>query len=311
MRPVNLIPREQRRGKGASGGRNLGVYAVVGALVLVLVAVSAITLFDKKTSDRQAEVDSLQSQVDAAEAEASSFTSFQSFQQVHDARMATIDSLAKSRFDWERVMRELSIVIPDRVYLTNLTGTASPAVTVTGGAGTALRPTIPGPALELTGCAKNQRTVARLIAAMHDIDGVGRVLVSNSAKGVPSEDAATDDTGASAGGSAAPAPGGCTSRPAYPQFQLVAALDGVPIAAPVTAPTTVPTSATTAPATATTSTTATTPAPSDTAAADASATTTDGGVTAAAGSTTQQQNDVADAQASATEAAQIPSGGGK
>ena len=31
---------------------------------------------------------------------------------MRDARVATIDSLAKSRFDWERVIRELSVVIP-------------------------------------------------------------------------------------------------------------------------------------------------------------------------------------------------------
>ena len=48
-------------------------------------------------------------------------------------------SLADSRFDWERVMRELSLILPDDVWLTNLTGKASPAVQIDGEANIALR----------------------------------------------------------------------------------------------------------------------------------------------------------------------------
>ena len=183
MRPVNLIPKEDRR--GSAGDRSLTSYAIVGVLLLILGAVSLLAVFDKRTSERKVEITSLESQVAAAQAEASSLSSFTSFQQVHDARIQTIDSLAKSRFDWERVMRELAVVIPDYVWLTNLTGTATPGAQVTNGAGLALRASITGPALEMTGCARNQRTVARLIAAINDIDGVTRVLVSNSAKPEP------------------------------------------------------------------------------------------------------------------------------
>lgn len=321
MRPVNLIPLEERRGRSTDGSRHIAAYAVIGALALVLVAVVAITLFDNKAADSQAKLTSLQAEVDSAQAQASGFSSFTSFQQVHDERMVTIDSLAKSRFDWERIMRELSIVIPDNVFLVNLTGTVSPDASVTNAAGLSLRGSIPGPALELVGCAQNQRTVARLIAAMHDIDGVGRVLVSTSAKAAPT------DTGSSASGtSGAAGAGGCGSRPTFPSFQLVAALDGVPTTAPVTTSSeAVPTSAT--PATGTTPTpatgTATTP-PTGTATTPAAGTTTtpsagtptttpttDGGVAATSATSAQQQSDVAAAQQQANAAAQIPSGGGK
>ena len=45
-------------------------------------------------------------------------------------RTETVDSLAQSRFDWERVMRELALVIPEDVWLESLTGTVAPGVTV-------------------------------------------------------------------------------------------------------------------------------------------------------------------------------------
>ena len=60
----------------------------------------------------------------------------------------TVTSLADSRFDWERVMRELALILPDDVWLTNLTGTVNPEVAVNGGASVALRGSVPGPALE-------------------------------------------------------------------------------------------------------------------------------------------------------------------
>jgi Tfp pilus assembly protein PilN len=324
VRPVNLIPPEERRGRAATGSRHMAAYAVIGVLALVLVAVVAITIFDNKASDSQAKLNSLQSEVDSAQAQASSFSSFTSFQQVHDERLATIDSLAKSRFDWERIMRELSIVLPDNVFLTNLTGTVSPDASVTNGAGLSLRGSIPGPALELIGCAQNQRTVARLIASMHDIDGVGRVLVSTSSKATPTV-GSSGSSGAATGGAS-----GCGSRPDFPTFQLVAALDGVPTAeVPATSSTAVPTSATattgatTTPATGTATTpatgTTTTPVPGTTPAPAAGTATTpttttpstDGGVADASATSAQQQTEVAAAQQQANSAAQIPTGGGK
>ena len=300
MRPVNLIPSDSRRGAGRFGGGNVTGYAIVGFLVFVLVAVSTIAIFDKKTNDRQIEADSLESQIASAQAEASSYASFTSFKQVHDARVATIDSLAKSRFDWERVMQELSIVVPDRVWLTNLTGTVTPAASPTNGAGLALRASIPGPALEMTGCALNQRTVARLIAAVNDIDGVTRVLVSNSAKPVPTTgaDGAADT---SAGGEGPVTT--CAIKSSYPSFELVAAFDDV---VPATAdPTVTPAPdavvpASTDPAAATTTTPeATTP------------TTGDGGVAATTSDNGKQQNETDAAAADVQDAAQIPTGGGK
>ena len=214
-------------------GRGIRSYVIVGALALILAVVSLSAIYQKRTDERQAEVDDLQSQISSAQAEASSLSSFTSFRQIHDDRVATIDSLAKSRFDWERVMRELAIVVPDRVWLMNLTGTASPAAVVDNGAGLALRGSIPGPALEMTGCAANQRTVARLIAAVNDIDGVTRVLVANSAKPEPTIQAEAAPTAATTTTTTTPEKTvvtTCAIRSSYPSFELVAAFDGVALA---------------------------------------------------------------------------------
>ncbi len=150
--------------------------------------------------------------------------------------MQTIDSLAKSRFDWERVIRELSVVIPKGIWLSNLTGTVSPEVQIDDSAGIGLRTAIPGPALELVGCARSQPDIARLIAAMYDIDGITRVTAANGIKSTTtakSTDAKAEDDTAAADTS------GTCPRSA-PSFQLVAAFDAVVVDPAAVTPTSPP-----------------------------------------------------------------------
>lgn len=248
MKPVNLIPSEKRRIGRPTSSRTAIAYGVIAVLTLVLVTVSAAAYFDGKVQDRQAEADSLRAEIDIANQQVAQLSEFTSFQALRDARVATIDSLAKSRFDWERVMRELAIVLPKRVWLNNLTGTVAPGVTVPNAAGLAVRAGAPGPALEITGCARNQRTVARLIAAMQDIDGISQVFAPTSAKtneepagesAVAVDPDPAADTGDDAGST-----GDCTLRSSFATFELVAAFDQVvvpaadaAIAAPVDAAT--------------------------------------------------------------------------
>ena len=258
MRPVNLIPTEERRGETAPMRTGPLAYAIVGLLVIVLAAVAAITLLDNKVSDRKAEVATLEQRSAEAQAQVESLASFTTFQQVHDARVQTVQSLATSRFDWERVLHELSRVLPEHIWLTEVTGTVSPEAGVSGGGGgSSLRSNVTGPALELVGCGRSQSDVARLVAAMEDIDGVTRVTAGDSAK-----------ADGPSGGS-----GSCQTRPSIPTFHLTAAFDGVVADASTTA-------------TADTTTTATTTEPgattTDSSTAETGTTTTDS--TAATGS---------------------------
>ncbi len=198
MRPVNLIPNEERRGAAAPSRTGSVAYFVVGALALALVGVCAVVFMGSKVSDKQAEVDRLEAQAIETEARAGSLASYVSFQQIRESRATTIDSLAKSRFDWERVVRELSRVIPKDVWLSNLTGTVAPEVQLDDAAAIALRASVPGPALELVGCARSQPAIASLIAALHDIDGVTRVTAANGIKTPDTSSGSSDGSGAAA-----------------------------------------------------------------------------------------------------------------
>lgn len=223
MRPVNLIPPDQRRGEQAQLRTGPLVYIVLGALALVLVGVALLVTTDNRIADSKAEVATLKREDAAAEAKAKRLAAFSQFETLAEQRIATVRSLADSRFDWERVMRELALVLPSNVWLTNLVASATPSSTVSGGEGgggaSGLRGGTAGPALELTGCAKGQEGVAGFVTALEDIDGVTRVGVQSSELASKGNEAGSGEGGGS----------DCRTRPSIAQFSLVIAFDAAPV----------------------------------------------------------------------------------
>ncbi len=223
MRPVNLIPPEQRRGETRPLRTGPLPYIVLGALALALVGVAALALTGNQISERRSEIANLKREDAIAQARAQRLTAYTEFKAMSEARVQTVASLANSRFDWERVMRELALVLPRDVWLTSLNATATASTTVAGGAGDSqLRGAAPGPALTMEGCARGQEGVARFVTALKEIDGVTRVGVESSELGSDKAQA-----GAGSGGG-----GDCRTRKFLAKFNLVVAFDSAPI--PVT-----------------------------------------------------------------------------
>jgi Tfp pilus assembly protein PilN len=228
MRPVNLIPPEDRRGDKAPMRTGNLAYVLVGGLAVLLLAVIATALTSKQISDRETEQQSLQQELDAVTAQAQSLQAFADFRAVQETRTATVSSLAQSRFDWERVIRELSLVLPPDVQLISLTGTVSPEVQVGDSGAVPLRDSIAGPALELEGCAPSEDAVAGLISALEDIDGVTRVGLASSEQADDTE----NEEGAGGGGETGEE---CRVADYISKFQIAVAFDAV--ATPSTATT--------------------------------------------------------------------------
>jgi Tfp pilus assembly protein PilN len=257
MRPVNLMPPEEGRGSGHSALRTGGVpYVLLAALGVVLLGVIAVAFTSKQISDREAEKQNLTQELAEATTRAQNLRPFADFRAMQESRTATVASLAQSRFDWERVMHELSLVIPTDVWLVNLTGTVSPSVEVGDAAGLESRSDVAGPALELVGCAVSQDAVAGLIASLEDIDGVTRVGFDSSEQ-PDEESAAAGQTAGSDQGTE----GECRTREFITKFEIVVAFDAVPT----------PATATEAPAVPAPLTPGTTPAPTEQAATGAAA----------------------------------------
>ena len=222
MRPVNLIPPEQRRGAHAELRTGPLPYIVLGALALALIGVALLVTTGNQISESKAEVAQLKREDAAAQAKAKRLVAYSQFRTLAEQRVATVTSLADSRFDWERVMRELSLVLPSNVWLTSLSASATPGTSVGGegsGEASGLRGAIAGPALEMSGCATGQEAVAEFVTALKDIDGVTRVGLSSSE--LPSKKGGAGS--GEAGG------GDCRTRSFIAQFSLVIAFDAAPV----------------------------------------------------------------------------------
>lgn len=214
MKAVNLIPKDERAGAGGVAGRSGGaVYIVLGALVAAVLLVGAYTLSSRTVSDKRADLASVEAQATAAEAKAASLKSYADFKQMREARTQTVLSIAKSRFDWSFVLHELARTIPENVWLTGVTGTVAPGVPLKAKSATvAIRAAKGTPALELVGCTTNNDSVAKMMAALRQIDGVRRVSLQSALK---------SDAAGGGGGTGAQ----CTSDPRYPQFTMAIFFD--------------------------------------------------------------------------------------
>jgi Tfp pilus assembly protein PilN len=242
MRPVNLIPPDERQGDAAPLRTGSLIYVLVAGLSLLLLGIVVVALTSKQISDRESQKADLQGELAQVTARANTLAAFTDFRAVQQSRADTVTSLANSRFDWQRVLHELSLVLPDKITLISMVGTASPDVQVQDAEQVTLRTTAAGPALEITGCTSGQRgreaqdTVATFVASLEDIDGVTRVGLDSS----KIEDPALSG-GDSGGADTESDSGGCGPRDA--KFQVVVAFDEVPTPPTATAAPSVPPSA--------------------------------------------------------------------
>ena len=79
MRPVNLIPPESRRGRRAPLRSGPLPYIAIGALVAVLVGVTALVLTGNQISESKADITRLEAEDSVAEARVEKLAAFTQF----------------------------------------------------------------------------------------------------------------------------------------------------------------------------------------------------------------------------------------
>jgi Tfp pilus assembly protein PilN len=178
VRPVNLVPGDQRT--RSAGGKPGSAYVLLGLLAVLLAMATAYVLTTNQVNARNAEVEEMRAEADRLEAQSNNLGAFSAFTQVKQTRQASVSQVAQSRFDWERVMRELALVMPEGSWLQTFEASVSGApgdtsTTEEDGAGG-------NPGAQLVGCTRKQTEVAKLMVHLRQMHRVSDVKLNESVR---------------------------------------------------------------------------------------------------------------------------------
>ncbi|MCB0873691.1 MAG: PilN domain-containing protein [Thermoleophilia bacterium] len=177
MRAVNLLP--DRSGRASRGRRptpSKKPLAILGAALAVAGLVYMAYSSRAALKDVQSEVAVATTERDGLQAQLSSLSAIDAQAAAITARRGAVVTLAGSRLNWERVMRDTVTVLPQNVWLTQMNAVAPPAETgaagIPPGAAT-LTPETPPQGLHLEGFGFTQADVAQLLARLEAVPGLG------------------------------------------------------------------------------------------------------------------------------------------
>jgi Tfp pilus assembly protein PilN len=178
MRAVNLLP-----GDDAAGKKSLPLPVLVGCvgtvLVTALIAVMFLSASAGVASKRRA-LAQVQAQLAAMPAPALPSPVVKQLPKERQTRMTALATALGQRVAWDRLLREVSQVVPSDVWLVTLNALApSLAPASTAAAATAASTDAQG--FEVTGCTYSQDSVARFLARLTVVPDLTGMTLGKSA----------------------------------------------------------------------------------------------------------------------------------
>lgn len=172
MRAVNLLPRDAPK-KSFEAKRGVVVGSVGGVALVSVVLASMMLSAGGAGSEKQAELDALRAQIAAIPTVPATDTSNDdALAAQKSARVGALSAALSGRIAWDRVLRQVSLVLPEDVWLTNLAAAAPTAGGVAGES--ALK-------FSLTGSTYSQSGVARFLSRLSVIPDLANVQLQSSA----------------------------------------------------------------------------------------------------------------------------------
>jgi Tfp pilus assembly protein PilN len=198
MKPVNLVPQDQRRRAPRDGG-GTRAYAALGVLAVVVALVTAYVLSSNQVTERKNQSAAASAEADRLEAEAAKQADYTDFAQIAQTRLESVAGVAETRFDWERLMREVSLIMPEGSWLNSADASASggaedgAAATTTTTTTTSVVPA--GPSANFVGCTPHQSDVARMMVRMRQMHRVADVSLNESVQEQAGQPATVESCG--------------------------------------------------------------------------------------------------------------------
>lgn len=198
MRAVNLLPPDTKQRKSFQGPGLLVIGMVVlSAVVLGALAMSYLSA-SSSVSGAQDDLASVQAQIAALpKAQQPPSLADQQLATDHSVRVQALNAALATRVSWDRVLRQVDLVLPSDVWLTDLSGQVpdppAPAATTTATTTTGA-PATPTPSAGsagscgagsfcISGYTYSQESVARLLTRLQAVPALTNVqLVSSTSQ---------------------------------------------------------------------------------------------------------------------------------
>ena len=178
MRAVNLLPRDDRRDrrKGTSVPVLVGAAgAVVVSAVLSMLYLNASGAVHSKQSD----LDNLRAELAATPPPQAVSPTRTVLADEKKLRVTALTAALSRRVAWDRVFREVSLILPDDVWLSTLTA-KSPVLSSATGAPAPPAPGSPPTGFTIQGYTYSQEGVARLLARLQVVPDLTNVQLQAS-----------------------------------------------------------------------------------------------------------------------------------
>lgn len=179
MKRMNLLPAELRPRDGSRRGAS---YFVVGALGAAIVAMLAYGYVLSGVRSDESELASLQADTEVARAQVEALGPYAEFAAMKDTRARSVRGVAQTRFDYERLARELARILPEGVSVSHLDvgpGEPSKEEAAKGADNPDAEHTGP-PTMHVSGCAPDQDVVADTLDRLRALTSATGVTLGSS-----------------------------------------------------------------------------------------------------------------------------------
>jgi Tfp pilus assembly protein PilN len=179
MRAVNLLPGDEARSARRGPGVVLQL-SVAGGLVVVGALAGAFFLTHGKVADKRKALDAAQAELARTPAPVVQGVSAQTaaLQAQQSARLSVLASALTGRMAWDRVLHELSLVLPDNVWLTSLSAQAP--VSAASGTPVAADPNAAPSEFSVVGYTYSQEGVAQMLTRLALVPDLANVTLQGS-----------------------------------------------------------------------------------------------------------------------------------
>jgi Tfp pilus assembly protein PilN len=176
MRAVNLVPRDDSRANRRQPGAVM-LTGVLGSVVVVALLAGAFLMTSSTVAERQAEVDGLRAELAAIPPPEPAPAGQTTLEAEKSQRVTVLGKALGSRVAWDRVLREISLVLPEDIWLESLNANApdpnaAPATPGAPASGTG--------SFTITGYSYSHDGVARLLARLSVLPQLERPKLGSS-----------------------------------------------------------------------------------------------------------------------------------